>query len=162
MTFSLFHVCHISFLLTLLMGKTGNLLFCNSRWKELVNINRNFILFKIFILISNKVFIIFVQIPIIAFFSNDDHNDKVLNVDHMISILVYMVLGPMSLYMCHPSSVIHHVLSAICHPSSVASCTSSVIPRLSSIVHRLPTVINNPSTVVHLSSVIRHPALFRH
>ena len=68
----------------------------------------------------------------------------------------------MPLYMCHPSSVIHHVLSAICHPSSVVSCTSSVIPRLSSIVHRLPTVINNPSTVVHLSSVIRHPALFRH
>ena len=45
--------------------------------------NRIFILFKIFILISNKVFIIFVQIPIIAFFSNDDHYDKVVNVDHM-------------------------------------------------------------------------------
>ena len=135
MTFSLFHVCHISFLLTLLMGKTGNISFCNSRWKELVNINRNFILFKIFILISNKVFIIFVQIPIIAFFSNDDHNDKVLNVDHMISILVYGTRSYAAL----------HVSSVVCHPSCV-------VRHLSSVVRRLLYIIRHPSSVIHRPS----------
>ena len=60
----------------------------------MVNLDRNFILFKIFILISNKVFIIFIQIQIIAFFSYADHNNKVLKVNHMISVLVFRVLGP--------------------------------------------------------------------